>query len=725
MKVLILLGAVAAVCAAQQVFPPFGAGGSGITGNSAQVVNVAPAASMTFTATSNTITQFIAGAAGSPTPLTANVTAITFSGLTQGQLFSVAVAQNLTLGPYTFGGWPAGFNTACQISSYPGAITTISFIATATGATETGCAPDRGPDQGPIVSFVGDPQAGYYWRGISSTYNTFRLRANSQNFWMPSFTPPLTNHGVLLGGDNVQINVTDPGGEGTFFNGLGGLLDPIWTYTPKLGLEGFTTGTLSLANASSSFLSTITPANFTAARAVTLPDAAGNIAIGYFATNAQTSTYQVLAADFLQCKTIPVASGTFTVTLVASGAQPTSGQCIYVINYGSGVVTIARSGQNINGGTTSLTLAAASATAPTGAYVVSDGANYEAQLFGAPSSSALSSITAAASTNTIASGNNFDQIWNWALTTNSHAAMTFGETTAATNGTLGNQYIVKNITLAGSTAVPMNITSSLTGSQTLPTLHITPTWNTSGVVDAALLINVTNSASGAASKLVDYQIGGTSQWNADKAGNTVQLGSASFGSSAPTCTAGSAGAWCATAGTEFTNVASTSGIYPDSTTNEFMAKTNGASTKGMLVRSQPGAIRSTGLVASVSTATLCAASAGACNTSGLYQVHLSMYQSGSACAANTTNGVLFALTWTDGNGTAHSAQTMPIETNASLTGFATSGIMAWGATTLGAWASGDLIIDTNGSIIQYATTYQNCTSGTATYALSVAVTRLE
>ena len=148
---------------------------------------------------------------------------------------------------------------------------------------------------------------------------------------------------------------------------------------------------------------------------------------------------------------------------------------------------------------------------------------------------ALSSLTAATGSNTLANGNNGLQIWNWAPTSN-QVSFTFGETTAATSGTLGSQYGVQFITLAGSTSVPVNITSSLTGSQTLPSLHITPTWNTSGVVDAALLINPTNTASGTGSLLIDAQLGGTSQWKVDKAGNTTQLGSMSVGSSAPACT---------------------------------------------------------------------------------------------------------------------------------------------------------------------------------------------
>src|SRR6185503_1758553 len=94
------------------------------------------------------------------------------------------------------------------------------------------------------------------------------------------------------------------------------------------------------------------------------------------AVNAQTTTYTVTATDFAAYKTISVASGTFTITLPINSSQPTAGQFIQIINYGSGVVTVARNGQNLNGGTTSLTLGAGSATAPSSAYVISDGTNY-------------------------------------------------------------------------------------------------------------------------------------------------------------------------------------------------------------------------------------------------------------------------------------------------------------------------------------------------------------
>lgn len=112
-----------------------------------------------------------------------------------------------------------------------------------------------------------------------------------------------------------------------------------------------------------------------------------------FPVNAQTGTYQLLAADFTNFKTIAVASGTFTITGVASGSQPASGTGVWIINYGTGVVTFARSGQNINGAAANLTIAAGSASAPNAMFVVSDGTNYIAQPI-VSSGGSVSSVTA-------------------------------------------------------------------------------------------------------------------------------------------------------------------------------------------------------------------------------------------------------------------------------------------------------------------------------------------
>ncbi len=136
----------------------------------------------------------------------------------------------------------------------------------------------------------------------------------------------------------------------------------------------------------------------------------GTVSLAAFGANPQTSTYQVLAGDFSACKTITVASGTFTITLVASGSQPATGQFIDVINYGTGVITIARSGQNINGGTSSITVPAGSATAPTGALIFSDGSNYFAQTTGSGGSSSTAWTIGNGAGGTVAFGT--PQFWN-------------------------------------------------------------------------------------------------------------------------------------------------------------------------------------------------------------------------------------------------------------------------------------------------------------------------
>lgn len=96
----------------------------------------------------------------------------------------------------------------------------------------------------------------------------------------------------------------------------------------------------------------------------------------------KSATYAMIPADFTQFTTFVVPSGTFTLTLVPNTTQPPAGQFVHVINYGAGVVTLARNGQNLNGGTTSLTLPAGSATQPTAAFVVSDGTHYYAWVAG-------------------------------------------------------------------------------------------------------------------------------------------------------------------------------------------------------------------------------------------------------------------------------------------------------------------------------------------------------
>ena len=66
--------------------------------------------------------------------------------------------------------------------------------------------------------------------------------------------------------------------------------------------------------------------------------------------------------------------------------------------------------------------------------------------------------------------------------------------------------------------------SGLVGSQTTPAVQINQVWNTSGNIDAALRVNVTNITSGASAKIFDVQIGGVTQFNVDKLGNANVAG---------------------------------------------------------------------------------------------------------------------------------------------------------------------------------------------------------
>lgn len=343
-------------------------------------------------------------------------------------------------------------------------------------------------------------------------------------------------------------------------------------------------------------------------------------------------------------------------------------------------------------------------------YLGADGACHTAS-----ASSSLSAITPATATNTIANGNFGGQVWNFAQTTNSQTAFTVGETTAATGSSDLEMAI---ITLAGSTAIPLTITDSLTGSQILPALFISPTWNTSGVVDAAIKVNVVNTASGAGSLLADLQIGGTSEWKVDKAGNQTSLGTVTAGS-----TGGAGGLIAAPEGTAPSAVSGTDNLYGDSTKHEFLVQANGGAA-GLLARVRPSPLHSTGLLASVSTATLCTNTAGTCDQAGQYFVDFNFVQGGTACSVPGAGGVSLQLTWTDAAGT-HSAVSVPVDDSGGGTP-ALGTKFTFQTSNTAAWAMGHFVLWSTGSaVIQYATTFTACTTGTGNYELDASVTRLQ
>jgi hypothetical protein len=126
---------------------------------------------------------------------------------------------------------------------------------------------------------------------------------------------------------------------------------------------------------------------------------------------------------------------------------------------------------------------------------------------------------------------------------------------------------------------------------TTPCINITETWNTSGVVDAAILANITNTASGAGSKIMDLQVGGTSEFTVDVAGNVVANGNGTFAGNvdagislgagtAPTACGSATGIWCATeASTAGTPTSGQDYIRANNATHSYVCSlNNGAET---------------------------------------------------------------------------------------------------------------------------------------------------
>jgi hypothetical protein len=265
-----------------------------------------------------------------------------------------------------------------------------------------------------------------------------------------------------------------------------------------------------------------------------------DVPASYGGVNVQTAAYTLNASDRNKI-VIMNCSATCAATLPLT--PPNGAWTAQVMSIGSTLATVSLNGLNFNGGATAPVLnkyesvefrtdgsnyyGSAPLVASTNVTFTPAANGLSISASGSGGSPALSAVTASTVTTTIANGN-FAETWTSATTTNTQAAFTLSEATAAT-GT--NDVELAITTLAGSTAIPLVITDSLTGSQTLAALSITPTWNTSGVVAGALVINVTNTASGTASKLANFEVAGTSEWNVDKTGSSTQLGNLTLGAS--------------------------------------------------------------------------------------------------------------------------------------------------------------------------------------------------
>lgn len=161
-------------------------------------------------------------------------------------------------------------------------------------------------------------------------------------------------------------------------------------------------------------------------------------------------------------------------------------------------------------------------------------------------SSALSGITAATGSNTIANGNN-PQTWNWAQTTDSQAGLTCGETSAATGGTIAangsaNQAACKTSTATNSTATPFSMEQgSITNTVATPAGQVRATWNNSGLHARGLGVFVTDTASNADSLPFFVNVGNSTLFGVDKTGIGIFNGNVAITGAPPSVASNTAG----------------------------------------------------------------------------------------------------------------------------------------------------------------------------------------
>lgn len=153
----------------------------------------------------------------------------------------------------------------------------------------------------------------------------------------------------------------------------------------------------------------------------------------------------------------------------------------------------------------------------------------------------------------------------------------------------------------------------------------------------------------------------------------------------------------------------------------------GANAAGVITQSFSGdaahALTQTSKTSSITTATLCAATAGtACGQAGQYRISFNFWGSGTACTAVTAGSVALNITYTDEDGNAHTTIGFPLW-DQSKAALGTSFYFNTAKTTES--AEGSLVISSNGTIIQYATVYTGCTTGTGTYNLRATVEQVQ
>lgn len=152
---------------------------------------------------------------------------------------------------------------------------------------------------------------------------------------------------------------------------------------------------------------------------------------------------------------------------------------------------------------------------------------------------------------------------------------------------------------------------------------------------------------------------------------------------------------------------------------------NSVATAGIGLDAVYAAVNNTAQTAAIGTTTLCAAATCGNGSAGSYRVTFNLWGSGTACSSVTAGKVTFLLTWTDENAVNHAAVAVQMTSQTGAATTATQDNMPFQTALANEGAGGNFTISTNGTIIQYATGYTACTTGTGAYALRAVVTRVQ
>lgn len=205
---------------------------------------------------------------------------------------------------------------------------------------------------------------------------------------------------------------------------------------------------------------------------------------------------------------------------------------------------------------------ATSPTLVTPALGVATGTSFNKVAITAPATSATLTITDG---KTLASSNTLTFAGTDGSTLNVGTGGTLGTAALVNTGTSGATIPVLNVantwsvgtqaftsnantvpltiamTGSSSSGAAATITTTLTSTSTNPNLTLLPTWNVGSNTPTAFKINLTDTASGAASLLADLQVATVSKFKVDKSGNTTVAGTSALSDTA-TITKTSAGA---------------------------------------------------------------------------------------------------------------------------------------------------------------------------------------